>query len=93
MNDVVLSWSILNSQLVVSYTLTTLLNGDMVKMNNISETNLTNISYTLNGLTSNTTYTISIKLFSVAGSIPIYNETITTAPDSKCYWCVSVRCC
>ena len=60
----------------VSYTVTISPDGMMIYT--------TDTSHDFTGLTPRTDYTVSIQASNSAGSGQVYNETIRTAPNSKC---------
>ena len=81
LNDIMKSWSLMSDLRAcgpVSYIVTISSGGIMMTIN----TNDT--SYSLTGLTPDTSYIISIQPSNMAGSGQSCTETISTAPISKC---------
>ena len=82
LTDIMMSWNVMSDLMAcgpASYIVTISSDG-MMMMIDTTET-----SYHFTGLTPRTDYTVSIEPSNRAGRGQAYNETIRTAPNSKCW--------
>ena len=79
LSDVMMSWDVLSDLTRVSYNLTLYFNGRIMVMKSTEDTH-----FFFEELAPGNNYAVSIQPTNDAGSGRRYNQSVTTAPNSKC---------
>ena len=74
-----MSWDVMSDLTRVSYNLTLYFNGKIMAMESTEDTH-----FTFKELAPGNNYAVSIQPTNAAGNGRRYNQSITTAPNSKC---------